>query len=317
MEPKMRQAEEVLRESCADGRQAAVVVVEVEHGRCDFASSESLVEHAVFEIGSLNKVLTAAAFASMILDGSASMSTSVRKIFDAEIDPRLTLGSLATHTSGLPFLPENIGSVANLSPLDPYAGYAREHMFEALAVLEVNGNSAPSYSNFGFMVLGEALADLRGASYDDVLDNYVLQPLGMTATRVAGSSNGRLAQPHAEAAPVPPWTVQLRGAGGYESSIQDLGRLLDAALASDGPVHDALLLTRVRAEKAQEYLAWQPYGPNVVWHNGGTGGSTSFLGLNQERSWGVAILTNHDDPKERITGTGLNTLGITNPLFGG
>jgi hypothetical protein len=54
----------------------------------------------------------------------------------------------------------------------------------------------------------------------------------------------------------------------------------------------------------------------VLWHNGGTGGSTSFFGLNTERRGGVMILTNHDDPKERVTGVGLAALGIHNPLFG-
>ena len=50
------------------------------------------------------------------------------------------------------------------------------------------------YSNLGFAVLGQLVARLRGGTWDEVLADRILSPLGLTATTVdrAGPGRGRL-----------------------------------------------------------------------------------------------------------------------------
>ena len=77
---------------------------------------------------------------------------------------KITLLSLATHTSGLPRLPGNIGANPDGNP-NPYATYDRAKLVEAL---RLHGPVAPvgrsmAYSNFGVAVLGEALGPPPGA----------------------------------------------------------------------------------------------------------------------------------------------------------
>jgi CubicO group peptidase (beta-lactamase class C family) len=213
----MDSAEDVLRRCSADGRRAAVATLQ---DGAEYAVTAGIPDNAVFEIGSLNKVLTATVLASMVLDRLVSLETRLCDILPGQVSPTITLGSLATHTSGLPFLPDNLSPVAEQSPLDPYSGYSRSHMREALEALRCVEPGPPIYSNFGYMVLGEALAVVSATSFDNLVAARVLRPLGMADTRVVGTAPQRFVQPFADGSPVPPWNVQLRGAGGYEATVQ-------------------------------------------------------------------------------------------------
>ena len=70
------------------------------------------------------------------------------------------------------------------------------------------------------------------------------------------------------------------------ADVADAARLARALLVGDAPGIDAL---RPRADFAPDRIGWawlsrpDPVtGRTVVWHNGGTGGFTSFLGVDRE-----------------------------------
>ncbi|MBV8458266.1 MAG: beta-lactamase family protein, partial [Acetobacteraceae bacterium] len=93
-------------------------------------SIEQVDEHTVFEIGSVTKLFTILLLADMAKRGEVSLDTPVAELLPGgtRVPERggvaITLTHLATHTSGLPRLPDDIPA---LSP-DPYADYTAERL---------------------------------------------------------------------------------------------------------------------------------------------------------------------------------------------
>ncbi len=144
----------------------------------------------VFDVGSITKVFTALLLSDMVQRGEVALDDPVTKVLGAKDLPFLgrgdrdvTLLDLATHTSGLPLRPANLVST---NPDDKYAGYTTELLHQFLASFEFDRDpgSGYEYSNVGYGLLGEALSLRSGASYRDLLQLRITQPLGMTDTRV-------------------------------------------------------------------------------------------------------------------------------------
>jgi CubicO group peptidase (beta-lactamase class C family) len=106
-----------------------------------------------FEIGSVTKVFTALLLADAVQAGKVSLDATVGAPFAAS---PVTYLQLATHTSGLPRMPADFTSS---DPLNPYAEQTLAVLQQSFATAAPGLKPAPSaYSNFGFAVLGQALA---------------------------------------------------------------------------------------------------------------------------------------------------------------
>jgi hypothetical protein len=95
----------------------------------------------------------------------------------------ITLIDLATHTSGLPNIPDNL---ALADENNPYADYTVEQMYEALAQIHLaHGIGAwYEYSNLGMGLLGHVLSLSSGLSYEDLVVGRITDELEMFDTRV-------------------------------------------------------------------------------------------------------------------------------------
>jgi serine-type D-Ala-D-Ala carboxypeptidase/endopeptidase len=216
---------------------------------------------------------------------------------------QITLEQLSSQSSGLPRLP------ANLRPADalnPYADYTVAQMYEVLAgyVLPRDPGAQFEYSNLGVGLLGHALALRAQTSYEELLRERVLEPLDMkdTGITLSPTARTRVAAPHdAGGDTVPLWDLPtLAGAGALRSTTHDMLKLAEAALRGSGPVPDAIReAMRSRAPAGGPTvsigLGWirlATGGDIIVWHNGGTGGSRSFLAVVPEAGTAVVLLTN-------------------------
>jgi CubicO group peptidase (beta-lactamase class C family) len=124
----------------------------------------------LFEIGSVGKVFTVLLLADMVQRGEAELEEPVRRLLPALVSvPRfansdITLLQLATHTSGLPRMPDNFRP---RDPANPYADYTIEQMYDFLSsyrLLRMPG-AEYEYSNLGAGLLGHAL-ELLAATGD-------------------------------------------------------------------------------------------------------------------------------------------------------
>src|SRR3981081_4103940 len=138
----------------------------------------------VYEIGSITKTFTATLLAQAMLPGRVTLDTPVAQLLpDFKIPSRggmeITLEELGTQHSALPRMPSNV--VAK-DPANPYADYdaAKLQAFLAEYQLPRDPGAAYEYSNLGFGLLGNALAQLEHTTYGAVIDEKILKPLGMT-----------------------------------------------------------------------------------------------------------------------------------------
>ncbi|MEO6326697.1 MAG: serine hydrolase [Thermoanaerobaculia bacterium] len=263
----------------------------------------------VYEIGSVTKTFTALLLADAVERGEASLDLPVERLLSDTRIPSsgnrsITLLDLATQSSGLPRLPDNLlpKDVAN-----PYADYTIADLKKFLATYHLP--RAPGeryeYSNLGFGLLGQALSHKSGVPYGELVRRRITATLGMNDTSIALTPvlAARFAPGHdAQGKPARPWDLgALEGAGALRSSARDLLTYLRAHMHPPaGPLAKALaeVVRPQRAtdrESAKIGLAWQiesRQGQTIVWHDGMTGGSASFVGFNADGSRGVVVLSN-------------------------
>jgi CubicO group peptidase (beta-lactamase class C family) len=225
----------------------------------------------------------------------------------------VTWRQLATHTSGVPRIPllQWAFIKAFLQDVeDPYKHYPIEKFFEHLKGLKLAPTQEPEYSNSGMALMGMLLAAKLGqpleTGYQAVLRERVLTPLGMNDSHfVIDASNAtRLAVGHdGKGQRAPHWTLNFWApAGGLKSSVNDMRKLLDAALAKREPLMLAQAQLAKRGEHGGVGMGWhlsrtKPSADStlqktIAWHNGGTFGARSFVGMDVERGFGVVVLTN-------------------------
>lgn len=263
---------------------------------------------SVFEIGSITKAFTGILLADMVATGEVSLSDPVADYLpDSVAVPSrgrtITLLDLATHHSGLPRLP------GNMSPADasnPYADYTVEQLYAFLDAHELRGDVGAEYeySNLGVGLLGHALAREAGSTYEELVTERILEPLGMDATGVTldGEMRRRMVAGHnTEGNPVPLWDLPtLAGAGALRSSMADMLTFLGANMgAPESALERSMRASHeVRASAGQGMsvgLGWhvlQVGDEKIVWHNGGTGGFHSFIGFDPAANVGVVLLSN-------------------------
>ena len=323
----------------ASRKNPGVVVGIYDHGQTRIVAmgasgspNDSLDGNTVFEIGSITKVFTSTLLADMVARGLVALDDPVSKFLPPNVrmpsrnGREITLVDLATQHSGLPRMPSNFSPG---DPANPYADYTDSLMFDFLSHYELTRDPGASfeYSNLGVGLLGNALARRAGMPYEALLTQRILEPLGMRNTGIVLTSamRTRLAQGHdAAGAAVKNWDLlALAGAGAIRSSANDLLRFAAAALGvADTP--PAVAAALAEAEKPRRDLQGpgnQQIGLNwftahqgpveIVWHNGGTGGYRSFLGLDKAHQRAVVVLTNSGNSVDDV---GRHLLDPTLPL---
>ena len=296
---------------------AGVTIGIVDHGERRVLAYGTAKPDSIFEIGSITKTFTGLLLAQMVQQGKVKFDEPVRELLPAgtvakPAGSEITLLDLATQHSGLPRMPDNFHPADNSNP---YADYRPANLY---AFLAKHGVVKPAdatflYSNLGFGLLGQALVDRADVSYSELLQNEITGPLGMKDTVVALSAEQQLrfiTGHDAAHHPAHAWDLDaLAGAGAIRSTADDMltylqanlhpdklpsaatrtpsGKTLPAALAQSHELR-ADALPGMRIALAWLYVA----ATGSYWHNGGTGGYSSFAFFNPKADYAVVVLMN-------------------------
>ncbi|WP_432139062.1 MULTISPECIES: serine hydrolase domain-containing protein [unclassified Streptomyces] len=242
----------------------------------DMAAPAATGGHAVdrfVEIGSLTKVVTGTALTRMAAAGLLSWDDPIERRLPAAPATGITLLHLARHTSGLPRLPPG-----RLPRRDPYAAFDRPALDRLLPRLDTLVTRPPGeaeeYSNLGYAVLGAALTAVSGTTYEELVTEHVLNPLGITEVTARPDPARRLTAPGFLGRPRRPWTMDgaILPAGGLWATPR---------AAADLVVR--LLLERRLGDPAP---SWQTSGP-LRWHNGATRHASLFAGATDDGRWAL------------------------------
>ena len=275
-------------------------------------------EKLIFEIGSVSKVFTGLLLAQAVVEKKVTLDTPVRDLVDKGFrfaDPKvgaITMRQLATHTSGLPRVPENL--MEDGDPLNPYAHYDRALLAACLSSMKLEGDGPfpEVYSNLGAGLLGELLARLYGKSWGDLAVERIAKPLDMqdTVVTLSADQKKRFLPPHAGSTKVSPWTfTAMAGAGALRSTAEDMmkfGRAL--ANPENTAMQEAIELLKSPQSDGSIGLFLRIINLNNGkpghWMAGGTGGFRSWLSLRSHDNRIVVILSNNSEcsPEDVISG---------------
>lgn len=296
----------------------------------------------LFEIGSETKTFTGALLAQLLSSGQVSLSDPLSKYAPPGVvvpswnaggnQVPITLGNLATHQSGLPRVPANLGT-------DPTAkqNYTEALMWQAISDTALLWEPGTNwlYSNFGFGVLGTVLANVAqpGSStppFGQVVKSALTGPATMSATGLENCSpqtcpqTPGLATPYLQGdKPAPYWnnTGAIAGAGGLVSNANDMGTWVADALGYQSPISSfasqptkeisqvRTICTNPKSCKQASFsmgMAWQLYQKGdwinepFAFKNGGTAGmhSATYLLTSPNRRLAVTVLTNSPNPAQ-------------------
>ena len=271
--------------------------------------AEVPAERVLFEIGSISKVFTGILLADAVKAGKLGFDDTLAQRlpavkFDHATTGAITLKLLATHTSCLPRLPDNM---MNADGDDPYSQYDNKAMFEYLAHAKLEGQTpcASSYSNLGFGVLGVVLETAYGKPWVALVQEKIAGPLGMvdTVQQLSSAQQPRFAEPWAGDKPAHPWTfTAISGAGALRSTLADMSRFADALLAgAKGPLGhvwpllagDYVDMPAVGGKIGLGLVHLKENGEDTYWHNGGTGGYRSVLSVYPASGRAVIVLASN------------------------
>ena len=319
-----------------DGR--TLVVGRGDAGRPDGGPADG---RTLFQIASLTKPFTGTIMAELVREGRLSpddpLDRHLRRVGPVQIAHlpdhdglRIRLRDLATHTAGLPSVPETPRFSWNRleDPRNPYRPLSRAELGLWLSGyrLPVPPGVRFSYSNAGMAVLGEALSAAAGQSYDALLKRVVTDRFGLrdTTLQPTAEQRARKAAGHARGRIVPDWEAPaMLPAFGLYSSADDMLRWLSANLGdcpgrATGPEGQgcapAASATLALAQTVQVdgraladagslgagamalgwFVAWAGDGTPIHWHSGSTGGFNAYIAFSKAHRWGVVALTNSD-----------------------
>lgn len=285
------------------------------YGTVDKATGIRPAGNTVFQIGSLSKLLTASLLQSLCEAHVVSMDATLGTLMGASMplspsSQSVTLKQLATHTSGFPRIPKSLearirGMAGKDFLQDPYRYLAPQALFDYLANAEDKRKPGRfEYSNFGMGLLGHVLEHVTGQSFETLMQQRVLAPLGMNSTSTVPTAEirSRLAQGYApNGRPAGVWTfAALAGAGAFYSSAEDMVRWMQANLEESGAMYASLKNMHALQFKGDSGIGWlQPRwvdrilgNRDMVWHNGMVGGYASYVSIDAKHKTGVIILTN-------------------------
>lgn len=278
-------------------------------GKTDAKDGKPVDGDTVFEIGSITKTFTAIVLQDMVDHHELSLDDPIGKFLPASVKTpsrngkQIMLLDLATQSSGLPRLPDNM-SLFTRASANPYADYGTKQLYEFLSSYKLQRDIGTQYeySNLGFGLLGHILELKAKTNYEALVLDRICRPLKMDSTRISLTPQlkERLAPGHDAAGNVTGnWDFQvIAGAGAIRSSVNDMLKYLAASMsATNTPLKDTIARTEEPRRDAGEFerrigLAWHINTDGIIWHNGGTGGYRSYLGFSKKSGRGVVILAN-------------------------
>ncbi|MEV0618770.1 serine hydrolase [Nonomuraea sp. NPDC050404] len=285
------------------------------------APAAEVTPSTLFALGSITKTFTALLLADMVAGGIVGYDDPAHVHLPAHAAPprgtAITLAGLATHTAGLPHFPLCLRLRALRHWRDPYARLGVQDLHRATARLRPCHDPATRYSTFGMGLLGHLLARAAHLSYADLLTQRVLTPLGLHDTTIPTDDDlsRRAAGGHRHRHPVPHWHLgAFAAAGALYSTTADMlrylhvqldpgsapARLATAIAATHHPPHDHPPHDHPPHDHPPQApdamgLGWNVravQGHTLLWHSGGTGGFTAFIGFSPGAAAGVVLLAN-------------------------
>jgi beta-lactamase class C len=295
------------------------------YGFANLARNERVTADSIFNLGSVGKLFATTILAEAVKRGELSLDDPVAK-YVTELQRggdirRVTLGQLASHTSGLPRVPQQYEHWHR-------GNYTWPDFVRFLNSWKAGPNHEPGkqylYSNAAMVLLRVALEHRFNTRFAALMRERITGPLGMSSTAlpVLRDLLGRTVQGYGPGGrPVgrpgeEQGIFKWAGAGQIYSSSRDMAMFLAAnmgELAGHGAIENAMEFAQqpvfTVSPRLKLGLAWQNVSSGNLLirdKNGGLNNTSTYIGLAPQRKLGVVILVNRG--KQHATGIGRQIL---------
>lgn len=274
-------------------------------GNADKKNNTAFSLDTQFEIGSISKTFTAFILESVLQKEKISDSTSIVQFLPDSLSRNKSLSSiqlvhLLNHTSGLPRLPDNMGTPENF--MQPYANYKKEDLYAYLSKAKTNNIGKVNYSNLGTGLAGVLAEIISGKSYEYLLNKYINKPFHLKHTGINVSQNRPKAIGYFNKQEAIYWDMSsLVAAGGIKSDAVDMLNYLDyiATHQSLSVIQSILQKTAEINKEVAVAKGWHTLEKNektlLYWHNGGTYGFSTFCAFNPSNKNSIIVVINAFD----------------------
>ncbi|MCC2624403.1 MAG: ampC [Burkholderiales bacterium] len=222
----------------------------------------------VFELGSITKTFSGLLLAQNVSSGKIHLDDKLVNYMDnsdqfSDSFKHVTLLQLATYTSSLPFNLQNISYNAASNTRNSKLFKAFLHTW----IAPYPSGSAELYSNVGFAMLGMAMAYYEEAPLAQVMQQNILQPLGMDSSFLTVPANKMKVYSQGYTAKGKPSRSPQGGlfAGSWamKSSVTDMKQYLYLAVSAESMPSQLAAAMKIaqtgyfeNAEHKQIGLAW-------------------------------------------------------------
>jgi len=296
------------------------------YGFADDATRRPMTPDTLFNLASLRKPFEATLVALGELRGELQRDDPLPKYLpelNGDYIRRVTVGELATHTSGL-LLPTD-------HPPWPNESFTRAQFIDMLNAWTPPAGVAPgkqrTYSHAGYVLVQLVLERCYRAPIQELIQGRIFKPLGMHATFVPerGPDNRavmdeawmqRVVQGYSDqgTAVGPPGDQQsyfdFPGTGQMFSSARDLSAFMAACVdgrSVDPHLREALRMTQHESfrveDKFGQAMAWETVhlpGVTVVDKPGGLNNASGYIGLVPAQRIGIVLLANRGEYPHEI-----------------
>ncbi len=295
------------------------------YGMANNAESRSVTADSIFNLGSVGKVFATTLLAQAVKQGELSLDDPVAK-YVTELQRggdirRITLGQLASHSSGLPRVPQQYETWHR-------GRYTWLDFVRFLNSWKAGPNHEPGrqylYSNAAMVLLRVALERRFNTRFAALMHQRLTGPLGMTSTALPLPRDllGRAVQGYGQMGKPIGWpgeelgTFKWPGSGQIYSSSRDMATFLAANLGelpSHGPIENVMAFAHqgvfTVSPRLTIGLAWQIVTAGnftIIDKNGGLNNTSTYIGFAPQGKLGVVILVNRG--KQHATGIGRQIL---------
>ena len=310
------------------------------YGVANIITGKKVDENTLFGVASNSKAMTAAALGMLVEEGKIKWDDKVTdyipefKMYDPYVTEAFTIRDLLTHRSGL-----GLGA-GDLMMFPDGSDFTKKDIIHNLRFLKPVSafRTKYDYDNNLYIVAGEVVARASGKSWEDFVEQRIMQPLDMKSTaaslyRLKDRTNA--IRPHA---PVDgklqvldiDWSESANAAGGIWSNVTDwskwviaqmnhgkYGDNLQQKIFSD-EVHEETwsAQTIINARATAPYnthfsaygLGWflsDVKGYKQVTHTGGLAGIVTQVVMFPELNLGIIVFTNQQ------SGAAFNAISYT------
>jgi CubicO group peptidase (beta-lactamase class C family) len=296
------------------------VVAAKGYGVREVGKPDTIDTDTVFQVASMSKPISSTALAALVGKGVIKWTDPIHQyapdlaFSDPYVTEHATFEDTYSHRTGLP---------ASAGDWLEAIGYTRDQILQRLRLVPLNPfRISYAYTNFGMTAGGDAAAKAAKVSFDDLMDQQLFRPAGMTESSARYSDF--LARPDKATIHVridgkwvvgPPRQPDAQApAGGISSSIKDMatwarlqlaGGMLDGKEIVDA---DALTTTHtpqiLRSPLAKPEASGSFYGLGwnidydhlgyTRWSHSGafSNGAATTVVLSPKEDFGVVVLTN-------------------------